>query len=87
MADKTSTTRELNIENLFVDGDTRTIKLKNPRVDITTAEIANLETLIKNGDGTQSLLIGDKYGSDFRRIEKVTRITKTTTDFDLGLNQ
>lgn len=84
MADKTTSTDELKIENLFTDGDTRTITLKNPKANITTEEITALETLIKNGTGEASLLIGDKYGSDFRRIEEVRRIEKAVTEFDLS---
>lgn len=85
MADKVTTTNELKIENLFVDGDTRTITLKNPKETIATSEITALETLIKNGnDGSESLLIGDKYGSDFRRIEEVRRVNKTTTEYDIS---
>lgn len=84
MADKATTTNELKIENLFVDGDTRTITLKNPKENIATSEITALETLILNGDGSQSILIGDKYGSDFRRIQEVRRIEKTTVDYDLS---
>lgn len=85
MANKTTTTDELKIENLFTDGDTRTITLKNPKDTITTEEITALETLIKNGTGEASLLIGDKYGSDFKQIWEVRRIEKTTTEFDIGL--
>lgn len=84
MADKVTTTNELKIENLFTDGDTRTITLKNPKTSITTGEITALETLIKNGDGTTSILIGDKYGSDFKQIWEVRKTSKTTTDFDLS---
>lgn len=84
MADKTTQTHELKIDNLFVDGDTRTITLKNPKQTIQTSEITALETLILNGDGTQSILIGDKYGSDFKRIQEVRKVTKATTDYDLS---
>lgn len=84
MANKTTTTDELKIENLFTDGDTRTITLKNPKDTITTEEITALETLIKNGTGEASLLIGDKYGSDFKQIWEVRRIEKTTTEFDIS---
>lgn len=84
MADKITTTNELKIENLFTDGDTRTITLKNPKATIATSEITALETLIKNGDGTTSILIGDKYGSDFKQIWEVRKTSKTTTDFDLS---
>ena len=76
MSDKVTTSHELKIENLFVDGDTRTITLKNPKAIIETSEITALETLILNGDGTESILIGDKYGSDFRRIQEVREIIR-----------
>lgn len=86
MADKTTTSNTLNIETAFKDTDTRTIKLKNPRDNIGTQDITALETLIRNGaDGSNSLLIGDKRGSDFLQIDKVTKIIKTTTTFDLGM--
>lgn len=84
MADKVTTTNELKINNLFTDGDTRLITLKNPKATIETSEITALETLIKNGDGTASILIGDKYGSDFRRIQEVTRVSKTTHEYDIS---
>jgi len=86
LADKTTTTSTLNIDTAFKDTDTRTIKLKNPRENISTGDITALETLIRNGaDGSQSLLIGDKRGSDFLQIDKVTKVTKSTTEFDLGV--
>ncbi len=84
MADKTNSSKELKIENLFVDGDTRTITLKNPKDTITTGEITALETLILNGGGSSSILIGDKYGSDFKQIWEVRRINKVTTEYDIG---
>ncbi len=83
MADTQTITHELKIENLFLDGDTRTITLKNPKTEITAAEIGELETLIING-GTSTLLIGDATGAAFRRINTVTRVTTTRTDLDLG---
>lgn len=84
MADKTTVTSELKINNLFVDGDTRIITLKNPKTNILTSEITSLETLIKNGTGEESILIGDKYGSDFRRIETVTKVNKTVIEYDIS---
>lgn len=87
MADKVATTSTLNIETAYKDTDTRTIKLKNPRDNISTGEITALETLIRNGsDGSASLLIGDKRGSDFLQIDKVTKINKATTTLDLGIS-
>lgn len=86
MADKVTNSNTLNIQTAYKDTDTRIIKLKNPRDNITTGEITALETLIRNGtDGSASLLIGDKRGSDFLQIDKVTRVNKTTLDLDLGL--
>lgn len=85
MADQIKTTSTLNIETAYKDTDTRTIKLKNPRDNISTGDITTLETLIRNGsDGSASLLIGDKRGSDFLQIDRVTKINKTTNTLDLG---
>lgn len=84
MADKTTTTEELKIDNLFVDGDTRTITLKNPKATIEASEITSLETFILNGTGTESILIGDKYGSDYRRVQEVRKVHKVTTEYDLA---
>lgn len=87
MADKVTTSSTLNIETAYKDTDTRTIKLKNPRNNISTGDITALETLIRNGtDGSASILIGDKRGSDFLQIDKVTKVNKTTTTFDLGVS-
>lgn len=86
MADKISTSSTLNIQTAYKDTDTRIIKLKNPRDNISTGDITALETLIRNGsDGSESLLIGDKRGSDFLQIDQVTRINKTTLTFDLEI--
>lgn len=83
MADTTTRSDELIIDNLFIDGDTRQIKLKNPKEEIEESEIAALNTQILNG-GTSTLLIGDRTGSLFRRINKVTRRKTTTTNLDLS---
>lgn len=86
MADKVTTSSTLNITTAYKDTDTRIIKLKNPRDNISTGDITALESLIKNGsDGSASILIGDKRGSDFLQIDKVTKINKQTLTFDLGV--
>lgn len=82
--DVTTFSYELKFEFLFLDGDTRVLTLKNPKETITTAEITALETLIKDEpetaqDVSTPLLIGDKAGSEFRRINLVTRDTITRT--------
>ena len=70
----------LKIENYFVDGDTRTITLKNPKSSITTSEIQNLEAYIS----ANSLLIGDRYAGTFGKIGTVTRVTEQRTEIDLS---
>lgn len=82
MADKIVTNYELKFVWLFQDDDTRTQTLKNPADNITTAQVKELETLILNG-GTSTVLIGDKTGAAFRRINTVTRVQTTTTTLDL----
>ena len=69
MADVLTSEPVLLIENLFVDGDTRTITLKNPKSTITQSEITELNTFCQ----TNNILIGDKEGANFGRITKVTR--------------
>jgi len=80
MADVQTTSNTLKIENLFVDGDTRTITLKNPRNDLQASDIVSLNSFMQNN----SILIGDKYGSEFRRIEKATKVQKVDTKLDLS---
>lgn len=79
MADISTNEATLKIENYFVDGDTRTITLKNPKSDISTSEIAELETFMR----TNNIIVGDKMAGTFGKIEKVTRINtlKTYLDF------
>lgn len=75
-----TTTETLKIENLFVDGDTRTITLKNPKSTITTSEITALEAQIR----ANNVLIGDRYAGTFGRIESVTRVTEEREELNLG---
>jgi hypothetical protein len=79
MADVTKTSRSLIIENVFVDGDTRSVTLKNPRSDITESQITDLNSFLQE----TNILIGDKNGSTFGRIKKVTRRDSTTTYLDI----
>lgn len=66
-----TTSLELKIDLMFVDGDTRIITLKNPKTNITTEQITELNTLMQ----TDNLLIGDKAGATFGKIKTVTRVT------------
>lgn len=79
MANLIRETQTLKLDTLFVDGDTRTITLKNPKETITTAQITTLNALIQSGN----LLIGDKAGGTFGRIDQVRRVTETKVLLDL----
>lgn len=87
MADKTAFSYDVKFEWLFADGDTRVQTMQDPISQITTEQITDLETLILNGGGSSpTLIIGDKAGAPFRRINTVVQETKTTTILDLGLS-
>lgn len=79
MADITTQEKTLQIENLFVDGDTRTITLRNPKANITTEQIQDLNTLIQ----ANNILLGDKTSATFGRIQSVKRITRTKTQIEI----
>ena len=80
MADIVKTASLLNIECVFLDGDTRTITMKNPRSNISSSDIENLETFMQ----TENIIIGDRDSSDFRKIKKAVKRETTTAYLDLG---
>ena len=80
MAHITTNASSLKIENLFVDGDTRTITLKNPRNNLSNEDFTNLQTFMQQN----AIIVGDKYGGTFGRIESVTKITEARTYLDLS---
>lgn len=80
MPDQISESTTLKIEALFVDGDTRTMTLKNPKSEITTQEILDLQTFMR----TNNAIIGDKYGGTFGRIESVKKVTENKLYLDLS---
>ena len=80
MADVVKTSLSLIIENVFVDGDTRSVTLKNPRSDISESQITELNSFLQE----TNILIGDKDGATFGRIRKVTRRNTTTTYLDIS---
>ena len=77
--DTLKTSASLVIECVFNDGDTRTITLKNPRSDISSTDIENLDSfMIEN-----HIIIGDRDSSDFRKIKKAAIRNTTTSYLDL----
>lgn len=79
MADTVSYSNELKIESLFVDGDTRTMNVKNPKANISQSDISALDTFMQ----TNNILVGDKYGGRFGRIQSASKVQKTTVNLDL----
>ena len=79
MADSVTTGRELKIETMFVDGDTRTFNIKRPKSNIAQSDISNLKTYMQ----TNNILVGDKYGGRFGKITLASTIDKTTVNLDL----
>lgn len=80
MADTVKTATILNIECVFLDGDTRTIILKNPRSNISASDIENLETFMQENN----IIIGDRNSSDFRKIKRAVKRDSAITYLDLG---
>lgn len=79
MADTVSQSQELKFEALFVDGDTRTFSVKNPKANVSQNEITALNTYMQ----TNNVLVGDKYGGRFGRLTKAATVDKTTVTLDL----
>lgn len=79
MADTTSTSKELKIEALFVDGDTRTMSVKNPKANLAQSDIASLNAFMQ----TNNILVGDKYSGRFGRINTASIVQKSTVNLDL----
>lgn len=80
MADVITQTSELKIVTYFVDGDTRTLTIADPKTTLTSTDILNLQTQIRTGN----LLIGDKSGATFGRINTADIVTTTRTKFDIS---
>lgn len=80
MADISKNESILNIECVFLDGDTRTITLKNPKRSVSSSDIENLETFMQENN----IIIGDRDLSDFRKIRQAIKRNITTTYLDLG---
>lgn len=80
MADVITDSTTLKVDNLFVDGDTRVITLKNPKQNISTSEITALQNFMQ----ANNVIVGDRYSGTFGRIESVTRVTERRTSIDLS---
>lgn len=80
MADVSKNTESLKFDTLFVDGDTRILTLKNPKQNITTSEIEELQAFMRS----TNIIVGDKDNGTFGRINSVTRVTEQRTYLDFA---
>lgn len=78
MADIVSTKKTLQLVAEFIDGDTRTITLENPKASLTAADIDATTSLMLQG------LIGDKTGAHFYRWKTAAVIDKNTIELDIS---
>lgn len=69
----------LRLELVFVDGDDRNLTIRNPKSNLTSSQITDLQTFLQ----TTNVIIGDKAAGTFGRIRKATKITQTTLQLDL----
>lgn len=79
MADSLKSSATAQFEFAFVDGDTRTFNLPNPKANITTEEVQDLNSYIRENN----LIVGDKEGGTFAQINKITKIGKSVLTVDL----
>lgn len=81
MADTVQTASALNIELGFVDGDTRTLSIADPKTSINLgAAAASIGAYVKDNN----LLIGDKAGAASAGIRSAKLVTNKTTKLDLS---
>lgn len=80
MADTMKITKDIKFKAVFMDGDDRTITVKNARSDIPQSEITDF----KNWLLTTQVVIGDKTGAAFAKFDKVTVITTTDRYLDIA---
>ena len=80
MADKIKTLRQLKLVASFVDGDTRTLIVKDPKLTLTEEDFAADTTLTK---AASKALVGDRHGAAFNRWKSAKLVEQTLKIFDL----
>lgn len=80
MADTVKSSSELKITWQFEDGDTRNQTIKDPRNDLTAADLNSFATATKNNN----VIIGDKTGAAVEGI--ISAVTTDKTDVTLDLS-
>ncbi len=77
--DTITSSNDLQIEFGFVDGDTRTVKLPNPKPNLDSATFVGLSSWMT----TKNIIIGDKAGASSTGINSAVFIESTKTKLDL----
>lgn len=83
MADTITSSNELNLDTAYLDGDTRRIKVTNPKTQTDEAwktQINDLSDYIAQNQ----LLLGDKGGAQFDKITKATLTQKEIHKLDIS---
>lgn len=79
-ADTVTTSQSLQINFGFEDGDTRISNVPNPKIGLTSSEVATVSTWI----AANNVLIGDKNGAASTGINSATRVDKTKVNVDIS---
>ncbi len=80
MADTVTSSRELKLDYLFTDGDTRLTTIADPRNNITAAEVNSTSSVLQ---ATQAF-VGDKNGAPFEKIRSARIVQTTRRQLDLS---
>lgn len=78
--DTITSSREGNLVIEFYDSDNRTIKIDNPRNDLTAADVNAVVAAMK----TSQPIIGDKTGASIVGASSFEILEKTETKLDLS---
>lgn len=79
-ADTVTSSTNLKIEWGFEDGDTRTFNLPNPIDEISSSDVAALNTWV----ATNQPIVGDKSGSSSTGINSAIKVESTKTKLDIS---
>ena len=78
--DTLTSSRELKLEYLFTDGDTRTTSLPNPKTNLTGAQINAVSQTL----ATTQAFVGDKNDAPFSKIQTAKIVETTRRKLDLS---
>lgn len=81
MADTVKGTSSMQLEFAFVDGDTRTVSIDDPKTSLNLgACAASIGAYVKE----HNLLLGDKNAADSKGLKSARLVNQTTTKLDIS---